>query len=687
MSHALILIAMYLQMISSTEGLSSVGLVDTATSITATSVYVDKTHTNLCQPADIAYSLPDRCWCSDTAQCTDDPILTIQLGDTYTITKLGVKACSWPSNLSWGNESVTSYKMSYYHDNTWTWYNNSQSLQGNNGCCEEEVAYLSPVVIATQIRMHPLSATTWCSSNFEVYGYPLTHAPTSEPTFNPIMEPTLEPTLYPTMEPTSFTANPSVMTLEPTINPTIPPSLSPSMYTIEPTHHPTNPPSRFPTTNPTSNPTRNPTFYPTMEPTIHPTIQPTITTANPSMRTHEPTLNPTIAPSLTPSMYTMEPTRSPSNLPSSDPSQHPAMQPTIHPTEAPSGFPSAVPSDNPSLRPTLHALHTKDPTTREPSFVPSVLRLTYTTATEHSVSENASSTKGDALLNALIISIIILFLLIITSLTFWYQWDKLRKEEHKQIELGEVNDFKDGIGREETAELAHLVEFFTDFLSLPQYLDVFIHNGYFTLTQIQDIETTEQLANEFGISDITHQEFIISAINGLRTGDDVDVLHLDSVLPSVVDMLALPLQTSNPETPSTTMKGPGFEGSDGIRLIPGLGCLEIDKTQDSEMCVTPDSDGMEGPILIDCNAQSDSDGGGMEHTEGPKQKGNESDDGDSDNFDDMFVKEESQKAPSPVSDVQTTKGGTEKVGFHGTKGEYYDEYNHEIYKQKLMSNT
>eukprot|EP01083_Nonionella_stella_P007036 20344_1 len=65
------------------------------------------------------------------------------------------------------------------------------------------------------------------------------------------------------------------------------------------------------------------------------------------------------------------------------------------------------------------------------------------------------------------------------------------------------------------------------------------------------------------------------------------------------------------------------------------------------------------------------------------------DNNNADNFDHMFVqgehsvsKSDQNKAlPSPQETTETTKDQKESI-FHGTKGEYYDEYNHQIYRKR-----
>eukprot|EP01083_Nonionella_stella_P029861 82051_1 len=293
MSRSQLLSLLLAASILTTEG-QSYGLVGGAISISATSTYEGKS----CEPADTKYSNTKECWCSNTQTCTDTPILTVNLGSIHKITKVGVKSCSF-------NEYITSYKIQYY-DGTWTWYNNGASLTGNSGCCSETATSLTPTVFATQIRIYPLAAQSWCSTNFEVYGYPPTASPTPAPTptptrrtKRPTVSPTPSPTPGPTPSPTpapTFSPTPSP-TPAPTINPTNAPTTPP---TDTPTDIPTNAPTTSPINAPSASPSDHPSTAPTSPPTIAPSNAPTVTTQTPSdAPTQSPSLAPTAAPTIT----------------------------------------------------------------------------------------------------------------------------------------------------------------------------------------------------------------------------------------------------------------------------------------------------------------------------------------------------------------------------------------------------
>eukprot|EP01083_Nonionella_stella_P245833 854117_1 len=374
MSSFALVLSFVILMIIKTEGQSSYGLVGGATSISATSTYND----NQCQPADAKYSRSSECWCSKTNDCSDNPILTINLGGIHKIVRIGVKSCSW-------KEYLTSYKIQSYYAGAWTWYKSGQSLTGNSGCCTERSTSLSPIIEATHIRLYPLTAQSWCSTNFEVYGYPWTPtesptpAPTSAPTPSPTL-PTRSPTPAPTTNPTSAptpapTANP---TPAPTANPTPSPTPAPTNPTTNPTTSPTNP-TRAPTPSPTPAPTHNPTPSPTPAPTSSPTTPPTNA---PSMGptfspTHHPTLAPSYSPTTSPTFSptrgpTIAPTYSPTDSPTSAPTRGPTLAPTYSPTDSPTSGPTYSPTDAPTYSPTLNpTLAPTTPPTNAPSAAPS----------------------------------------------------------------------------------------------------------------------------------------------------------------------------------------------------------------------------------------------------------------------------------------------------------------------------
>ena len=79
----------------------------------------------------------------------------------YIGTKGGVLYTEW----------VTSYKVQYSIDsNTWTWYNNEETLTGNEDSDTEVINKLISPIIAQYIRIYPMSAYYWVGMRVEAYG-------------------------------------------------------------------------------------------------------------------------------------------------------------------------------------------------------------------------------------------------------------------------------------------------------------------------------------------------------------------------------------------------------------------------------------------------------------------------------------------------------------------------------------
>eukprot|EP01083_Nonionella_stella_P138770 422396_1 len=374
------------QMIPNAEGQISNALLDGATSIAASSTY-SGTGDSSCQPEGVKYSHTDQCWCSDLETCgTGTVYIEVALAQIHKITKVGLKECSF----STFNEYITSYKIEYYYLDSWKWYNNGETLTGNSAACRYTCESTTDLItiIATKIRMYPLTAESWCSTQMELYGYPWT--PTIAPTITPIVAPTSNPT-HPTPTPTtapsdSPSAAPSTSPSSTSANPTSAPSIAPSITpTIVPSTAPTRAPSLAPSTPPThapsghsdapslaptTSPTVAPSDAPSFVPSFAPSTSPTYTTSVPSnIPTRYPTVTPSLTPSDVPSLApsiapSQPPTAAPSNVPSGSPSQPPTTAPTDAPS-TPSDTPTDAPSNAPSVLPTSEPINA-------PSNAPSV---------------------------------------------------------------------------------------------------------------------------------------------------------------------------------------------------------------------------------------------------------------------------------------------------------------------------
>jgi len=223
-----------------------------------------------CQLDDIHYQNldfdNDKCWCSATDTCSDNPFAQVWFNTAwYSITHVGVRACAWKSD-----EHVDRYKVGYHDGSGWryvggtslssaTVYDVSSSIGCGKSSCTNPPAQSIGTVNCQGIRLYPISASTHCSTNMEIYGSPVP-APTNPPTPKPTTTTTTKnPTKQPTKMPTKM----------PTKNPTNPPT------TTTTTKNPTKIPTKIPTKQPTELPTKQPTKPPTKQPTESPTPRPT----------------------------------------------------------------------------------------------------------------------------------------------------------------------------------------------------------------------------------------------------------------------------------------------------------------------------------------------------------------------------------------------------------------------------
>jgi len=185
----------------------------------------------------------DTCWCASGSDCArDGEWLAVNLGANYNIFEVATKGCG-----GW-DEHIRSYKLQYYFNDQWLWYNSGEMLTGNSDSNPtQEVRNAlngDNGIVASQLKIVPMDQKTHCSTNIEAYGAPTpppTKAPTDAPTDNPT---TITPTKAPTDLPTT-TKSPTTTTALPTSSPSAKPSVSP-------TDKPTEPPSAAPTDRPTA---------------------------------------------------------------------------------------------------------------------------------------------------------------------------------------------------------------------------------------------------------------------------------------------------------------------------------------------------------------------------------------------------------------------------------------------------
>eukprot|EP01083_Nonionella_stella_P142761 442332_1 len=245
-----------------------------------------------------------------------------------------------------------------------------------------------------------------------------------------------------------------------------------------PTPNPTAKPTPAPTTSPTKSPTIHPTTYPTVNPTSDPTIHPTM---NPSL---DPTANPTTYPTTNPTIY---PTMNPSPDPTVNPTTYPTTNPTVHPSPDPTTNPTTYPTVNPSVEPTMN-----------PSIHPTV---TPTVGPTSSPTASPSDANYDTFLSAsvpIIAAMCIMFCVCVQCVVICLclRLKKKKRNIRKDDELSWIRIW--------------LVQ-----VTLPEYYDNLVSNGYQTIREILSIKTKSQLF-DIGILKKGHQTLLLSEIHKLR---------------------------------------------------------------------------------------------------------------------------------------------------------------------------
>eukprot|EP01083_Nonionella_stella_P305451 1065592_1 len=505
---------------------------------------------------------------------------------------------------------------------------------------------------------------------------PVVHLGTEAPTL-----PTVIPTALASTNPAPIpTISPSgVPSSSPSYNPTIVPSNNPS---TTPTRFPSRSPSEVPSASPSDNPSTAPTRFPSEMPTRSPSGVPTVSPRdNPSITpTHYPSTSPIITSS--PTEY---PSVSPSNFPSVSPSNLPSKSPSDNPTISPSKEPSAVPTIYPSKYPTVspfasyevastgtkmeiiisitltacdddcviteekvHAiiiaeledkygiavLHTQiidntvivtlvaDASVRlDKDVIARPFEAEYGEADviieereiEDSGDENEQMGQNDemTLFSWGIIGFSFVVLIVIGVL---FRYCRQRKSS----QIATENMVMDQEG-ENNNELIRV--WLSSTVGLPQYLSLFIDNGYTSLEFISKISNKNELC-EIGITIKGHQTQMMAEINQLRGVDGIE--------------------DNNDDIEETTGANHGnTDIDDGTAINRDIG-------------------------------------------KGENEPGHE-DNSNSDNFDAMFVQGEESVSKSDQNKVlsHVNTEGADEQKFHGTKRAYYDEYHHQKYKERI----
>eukprot|EP01083_Nonionella_stella_P106018 305359_1 len=292
------------------------------------------------------------------------------------------------------------------------------------------------------------------------------------------------------------------ITTPPSDSPTNEPSTSPSKY-------PSDAPSKYPSDAPSTFPSHSPSRFPS---------------ENPS---HSPSETPINAPSETP-------INAPSETPINAPSETPTNIPSKMPINVASTSSSYTPSHPPSVLPSY--MPTNAPSSATPTFA--TTEHDGTTSTILNKSSNEPATRSNIwLIVAVIACALVICLLIACSVMFAKQMRRKQNAEIRQTDVNVVMEY----GKYDPL----LVTWFVHTVQLPEFLDIFVENGYDNLMMIELIEDREQLA-EMGVAKRGHQALIMSEIEKLRR------LHKSKKKSDVHDRV----RPSNVELGHMTVEGP-----------------------------------------------------------------------------------------------------------------------------------
>eukprot|EP01083_Nonionella_stella_P107771 312559_1 len=222
--------------------------------------------------------------------------------------------------------------------------------------------------------------------------------------------------------------------------------------------------------------------------------------------TSSPTSNPTIAPTSDPTSSPTGSTDAPTLKPTSNPIASTDL-PTANPTHAPTLYPTDTPSSRPTFIPThvsitQFTLHLEDKTTTE------------IITTEIVSSQPNTANNYSAMIVVSCIAVIVLVGIFIVK----YLHDKKEKIPEKQevevkkVEIAHVERANDDI-HNPTHPI--IMQWLTDEVHLPQYLECFVQNGYDKMVFIRDIADKNQL-KEIGIEKSGHQTRILAQIQLLQ---------------------------------------------------------------------------------------------------------------------------------------------------------------------------
>eukprot|EP01083_Nonionella_stella_P271075 918241_1 len=271
------------------------------------------------------------------------------------------------------------------------------------------------------------------------------------------------------------------------------------------------------------------------------------------------------------------------------------------------------------------------------------------------------------------------------------RWFEKRKEQKKSKRIPKratIDDQSDlsNIDNDDF-DRSLLVSWLENEVKLPQYLSKFLTNGYDNLRAIKMITNESQLAN-IGITKLGHQMLILEAIR------KVDLTHahaLHSPDPHAhppPDSLKLQMQMRDLENKVRDLE---------MKLKDKSSVIEIEKmnhednNQNARVVILDKGRNPNHSLLVTSEGPSHNplNMTAMGNIEKHRNEFAQAHNSDCDDFDAMFVDCSENSVSKPQQNKvlhQNTTGRADdqKISFHGTKGNYYDEYNHQIYKKRII---
>eukprot|EP01083_Nonionella_stella_P153943 495312_1 len=247
--------------------------------------------------------------------------------------------------------------------------------------------------------------------------------------------------------------------------------------------------------------------------------------------TPDPSYHPTIHPSIYP---TMNPSNNPTNNPSNTPSITPTNLPTTAPTFVPTELPSYSPTEHPATNPTKFLVAAND------DYESTLMTTQLVTHNRRSITIESTmglveDTNHDAMqwteeqIMALYVTFSVVILLLVCNIIFFCCCFKRKKHQLERndtntmvtIQMGNKHETHQIGTCDVDSECEMVNSWMRNTVQLPQYVHLFISQGYSTMQAIRHIECKGDLA-ALGIQRGVHQALILTEIKKLQ-GTDVVV--------------------------------------------------------------------------------------------------------------------------------------------------------------------